>query len=483
MTHHRYSGHSPKRPARSALALAALAALLLAASARLTAEDLTLEDALSLAEAGNAALALQKTALEQAKRAASYSWNALLPNVSLSGSITNTHPIDPAGDGETTWSAGAASASSDPLAFSAEASSAWSASVGINLKPIAAVPVQMKSASAALRREEETYREALAALRTSVSTGFYRLLADKENTGILRDALALARNQYEETQKKHARGLSSELDLLNAELAYRKAGPALDDAERAYQASLGEFRLMLGLAADDAREPAGAVTARQLALPGAEALAAQYGGERPDVKKAEIAVETERLTGLAAKLQARAPAIGLSEAFTLTPGPAASGDSASKAASSQGAFTLSVSIPLTTWLPFSSSALSIRAQDEAAADAALTLESTRKEAALDIRKKADALERAAEKITSEALPRRIAERAYELSRQGYEAGLLSQTDLLEARQEMVEARQAELEAEIAHIGAAYALAEGLGLESGEMYARYGREAGEARSEP
>ncbi|MDR1786480.1 MAG: TolC family protein [Spirochaetaceae bacterium] len=460
---------TPVPPRR--LLLLIMTALLCAAAPG--AEDFSLEQALELALGNNADLAAKKVALEQARREAAFSWNALWPNLSLTGGISNTHPIDPAGDGTTSWSAGIGTASTDPITFSFAASDIWSASVGVNVKPIAAVPVQMRLAAVKLLSEGETYLEAERALITEVSTGFFKLLADRENIEILRAALALSKRQYEETMQKYNRGLASELDLLNAEYDYQTAGPELDDAVKAYDASLASFLLVLGLEGDADRTPAGDIVTRLVKLPPRAELAALYTGNRGDVKRADLAVRSSELGALSAKLQAKAPTIGLSESFALSPGPAATGAAAGADPVSKGVFSLSVSIPVTPWLPFSSPALSLKAADETTALAERSLETTRKQAALDIQKKADALGQAAGKIHSARMNHTIAARAHELSQQGYEAGLVSQTDLLSARQRMVSARQAVLQAEIAYISAVYDLAGALGLRVEQIYDLYG----------
>ena len=51
----------------------------------------TLEEALDLALEGNTSLQAQGVALESSRRAAQSSWNAFLPGISLSGSLSNSH--------------------------------------------------------------------------------------------------------------------------------------------------------------------------------------------------------------------------------------------------------------------------------------------------------------------------------------------------------------------------------------------------------
>jgi len=431
-----------------------LCALLLAfGGAAPGAREFSLDEALALAAANNTSLAAKKTALEQARRTARFSWNALLPSVSVSGGLSQSHELykDPS--------------ETDPAS--------WNARGGVSLTFSSDVPAQMKLAAVNLSIEEEVYGEAERALVSEVSTKFYELLADRDNLAILKDALVLAQNQYEETKRKHERGLASELDLLNAEYTWRTAGQDADDAGRVYEKDLAQFLLTIG--ADSAGEaletPSGEIAARLLALPAVEQLAARHLEKRADVKQAALSAEAAKLTSLAKSLSSRAPTLSLSESVALS--PADSGFSGLDTA--KGTFSLSVSVPLSTWLPFSSDGLSVKARKEDAATAEAALAAARKQAALDIREKAGAVEQAAAKIDSAEMNFRIASRAYELSRQGYGAGLVSQTDLLSSRQRMVSARQAALQAGIGHISAVYAMASALGMSAGEIYGLYGRE--------
>jgi outer membrane protein TolC len=147
----------------------------------LHAEELSLEQALSLALSNNDELNKSKTALEQAKRAAVFSWNAFMPNISASGSISNRHPINP----------------------KADPTDSWSASGGITLSLTAAIPVRMKLAVVKQQTEEANYREAERTLTVDVSKSFYQLLADKENISILRDNLELTKSQYEQSRRNY----------------------------------------------------------------------------------------------------------------------------------------------------------------------------------------------------------------------------------------------------------------------------------------
>ena len=422
---------------------------LTAPAAAQQADALPLDQAVELALKNDVSLSQKETTLEQAKRAAAFSWNALMPNITISGSISNAHPIKPAGD----------------------ATESWSASGSASLQLTAAIPARMALASVRHKTEEQNYREARLQLVSAVSAAFNNLLAAKANIEIQRDNLELTRTQYEQTRRNYERGLASELEHLNAEYAFRVAGPALDDAVNKYESDLASFMLALGLDPKSPREPAGQITATALALPAPDELSRLYLQNRPDVQKARLALETAKLTQTVDWLANRAPSITLSESIGLDPPSAAALRQAGKDVfaldpediTASGRFSIGVSIPITAWIPGSTQSLAIKTDSDAVRAAQKTFASVLGQAELDIKNKTEALEQYFEKIESAGLNYRITLRAYELSEQGYRSGLVSQTDLLAARQRMVTARQAELQAQIAYTSAVYSLASALGL--------------------
>jgi multidrug efflux system outer membrane protein len=140
-----------------------------------------------------------------------------------------------------------------------------------------------------------------------------------------------------------------------------------------------------------------------------------------------------------------------------------------------GEFSIGISIPITPWIPGSSQSLTIKNTEDASAEAQTTLDSTRKQALLDIQKKVNEALQYAERIEGAELNHRIASRAHELSQQGYRSGLVSQTDLLSARQRMITAKQAAVTAQIAYISAVYNLAAALGLDAEQVYNLYAKQ--------
>ncbi|MDR0878681.1 MAG: TolC family protein, partial [Treponema sp.] len=367
------------------------------------ADPLTLEKALEAALKNNADIQKSELAAFQALRAKNNAWNLFLPTISASLGITNSHPIQPAGDPSTLWSAGASA----------------------NLQLTAAIPANIRLLIYKARSAEEAYDNTRRKIVTDVSTAFYSLLAENLNIEILRNDLELKKQQYEQTNKNYRNGLASELEMLNALYAYQTAGPALNDALVRYEQNRAAFLLLIGL--DAAVELEGVIDVKLLDLPQVEELSARYRDNRYDVRAQVIALEQTKLAAQIGTLSGsltRAPSINFSETLSLgSPNTGFSDDP-----TSSGRFSVSVSIPISAWIPGSSQSLNVKTLKEKTTQEELNLDTVRIKADQDIRNQVDKIELIRENLESAALNLRITSRAYELSEQGYRGGMVSQTD-------------------------------------------------------
>ncbi|GHU84394.1 transporter [Spirochaetia bacterium] len=412
--------------------------------------SLTLEAALDAALKNNADLRKSELAAYQALREKNNAWNMFLPNISASLGITNTHPVLPAADPSNSWSAGASA----------------------SLQLSTAMPANIKLLGIKALAAEEAFDNARRTLVTQVSTNFYSLLEENLNIEILRNDRELKKQQYENTSKNYRTGLASELEMLNAQYAYQIAGPALNDAVVRHEQNRAAFLLLIGLEAAGGAEPEGVIEVKLLDLPRTGDLILRYCDSRYDVRTQTLTLEQAKLNARIGSLN-RAPSISLSESFRLNPAQNAGFSFADLASS--GSFSVSVSIPISAWIPGSSQSLNALALKENAAQTEQSLDTVRKKAAQDIQKKADEIERIRENLESAALNLKIASRAYELSEQGYRRGLVSQTDLQSANRNMVNAKQTLLITNTSYLAAVYNLAEALRLDIDEVYALYAQE--------
>jgi outer membrane protein TolC len=431
--------------------------LLIIVSGGAAAEGLTLDKAIETAIANNGDLQREAVSYRQVKRAKDYGWNRFLTFPStIDLGVSNNHQLYSA--------AGAA-----PRNTSANWPLSGELTLGASFRFSTDAPNQLKRLDIEYQQAGEKYEQSVRDLSARVTSSFYALLAEKMNIAILSADTELKKAQYDQADANYNRGLSSELDTLNAQYAYLTAGLALDTAKSRYNENLAAFFLLIGLDAGTDIEPEGTIEIPVLNLPPVEELTSRYLMSHSVVRNQMNALEQARMNA-ASNVAKLGPSLAVSETLSFSVSSQTGFQFGDPALS--GRFQLMVSIPLGDLLPFSSAGISRTNDRENVAAAESGLESALKSAAQDIQKKFNAVVQNSASIESSDLNYRIAARAYELTEQGYRSGLVSQTDLLSANQKVVGAEQSTVTAKIAYLTAVSNLALALNLDIADLYALY-----------
>jgi multidrug efflux system outer membrane protein len=344
--------------------------------------------------------------------------------------------------------------------------------LGANLTFSADTPVQIKLLASRYKQAEAAYEKAVQDLSVLVASSFYSLLAEKMNIEILKTDLELKKAQYDQANTNYNRGLASELEILNAQLAYMTAGSAVDSALNKYSENLADFFLRLGLDAGSVLEPEGAIEIRYLALPQARELSALHLLSRNDIQTQINTLEQSKLSA-SSRIRSSGPSLRISESISLSSASKSGFDFQDPKAS--GTFSVTLSIPIDPWIPGTSASLERKNDKDSVALAETALDSAKKAADQDIQKKVNAVVQNSASIESSDLKYRIASRAYELTEQGYRSGLKSQIELQDANQTMVKAEQEAVTTKITYLSSVYNLAAALNMDIAELYRLYGKE--------
>jgi multidrug efflux system outer membrane protein len=426
---------------------------------------LSLEDALKMAMENNSTVKSAKFALDKAALTNKNTWNQFLPSISLSGGISNTHIL--AGPGSTN---------------SSNALSAIAGDVTLNFN--AGLANKFQQNSLAYKKALADYNNALLTVKQSVSGSFYSLLAEKKNIDILSENLKLTKDAYDTAAANYKKGLTDELTMLNDEYEWRAAGPALDKAQEQYREDLSSFCILIGMEPSSSPVPAGTINTRLLNLPSASELVQKYLDNNYNVQTAERSLESAKLVKQAVYLtgtSALAPSLKLEENLGYKPqskssfnlgGNSGNGPSTGNFA---GTFSLMLSIPVDTWIPGSSGAVTRKnaKTDVASAEAAFDL--AKKNAEQIIWANVGTIEQNAAALNIDQMNSRIANRSYELSLQKYRNGTLSQDDLQDANHTRLTAEQTVVTDEVAYQAAVYKLAVSLNMDVDTLYKLYGAE--------
>jgi multidrug efflux system outer membrane protein len=376
--------------------------------------------------------------LNTAGIAANNLWAEIFPDISLNGGVSYRTPLFTG------------------TPFNSPDGFEYTASLGLSLRLNPSLPQTMKIIDLSYRSQLLNYENARRQLEIQVIKTFFSLLAEKQNLAHLEEIRTLAEQQFERNRTAFANGLISQLAVLQSRLGAETARLNMSRAETSYNANLGEFLVLLGLDQyTDTVLNGEFEIARIEADP--EQLIRDYLGKRPDIVSQRQNIERLELTRRQTVLGTRAPTLSLSAQWNGS-GPGTNGFADRLSGS------LSLGIPIESWIPGTKDHQSIGTAEAGVEKARLDLKDAENRAMREIRSLADNLKNSWDGIEIARLRVEIAERAYELTEEGFRNGTVESLTLQEARNDMAEARQQLLEGELAYQTMILDLAAALNIE-------------------
>lgn len=302
---------------------------------------LTLEECISLAKENNLSIKVQKNTLNDLKRKNETSWNSVSPSIK-----------------------GEAAFQDD---FNKTESFAISGSLGLTLSTN--LYSTIKGAKLNYENGLLTYNQAVKQIEMSVWKTFYDLIYKTEYFSFQSQNLLTAKKNYEQNLEKFKNGKISELDVMSSRVSYEQKKPVLEEARIDLTNNLELFKNIIGVDFDDEIKLDGSLDflleLKDIKLPPKE-------NPSPDVQAAKFAVEIAENNLLAQRFSSYSPVI----TGTYKYGQTLNIDNSLWNETSS--LSVGVSIPLDSYLPWSSSAVSINSKKESLESAKLNLEDAEK---------------------------------------------------------------------------------------------------------
>jgi multidrug efflux system outer membrane protein len=395
-------------------------------SAGLFAQDggvITLEDAID--RAVERSLALRKSALdlEDAAYAKKHTWAEFLPSVSLGAGLSY---------GSNLFTEGG---------FKTENAFGYNFSAGVNLSLNAGVPFSIRLIALAYESDLITYEDTRRQIGIQTAKAFYSLIAERRNLSLLEEKLSLAERQRERSRAAFRNGLVSERTDAQAALAVETARLDLISAQIQCEKNERSFFTMIGLESTEGVGLEGEILVKEIA-PDPDALIRDFLPQRPDIIRQRQTIERLTLEKKRQTFAGKAPSVGAGLRWNGTGG---------RNFSDNLSGSLSVTIPIDSFIPGSKTAQNLRSADTELAKARLDLEDAETAAKNEIRNLCAALKTLRETITIARLRSDSAERAYRLTEQAFSQGAAELLTLEDARNALTEARQQVLSAELAYL--------------------------------
>ena len=299
---------------------------------------LTLEECISLAKENNLSIKVQKNTLNDLKRKNETSWNSVSPSIK--------------GD----------AAFQDDFTNKTE-SFAISGSLGLTLSTN--LYSTIKGAKLNYENGLLTYNQAVKQIEMSVWKTFYDLIYKTEYFSFQSQNLLTAKKNYEQNLEKFKNGKISELDVMSSRVSYEQKKPVLEEARIDLTNNLELFKNIIGVDFDDEIKLDGSLDflleLKDIKLPPKE-------NPSPDVQAAKFAVEIAENNLLAQRFSSYSPVITGTYKYAQTL------NIDNSLWNETSSLSVGVSIPLDSYLPWSSSAVSINSKKESLESAKLNLE-------------------------------------------------------------------------------------------------------------
>ena len=303
---------------------------------------LTLEECISLAKENNLSIKVHKNTLNDLKRKNETSWNSVSPSIK----------------GEAAFQ--------DDFVNKTE-SFAISGSLGLTLSTN--LYSTIKGAKLNYENGLLTYNQAVKQIEMSVWKTFYDLIYKTEYFSFQSQNLLTAKKNYEQNLEKFKNGKISELDVMSSRVSYEQKKPVLEEARIDLTNNLELFKNIIGVDFDDEIKLDGSLDflleLKDIKLPPKE-------NPSPDVQAAKFAVEIAENNLLAQRFSSYSPVITGTYKYAQTL------NIDNSLWNETSSLSVGVSIPLDSYLPWSSSAVSINSKKESLESAKLNLEDAEK---------------------------------------------------------------------------------------------------------
>ncbi|MCI6827612.1 MAG: TolC family protein [Spirochaetia bacterium] len=304
---------------------------------------LTLEECISLAKENNLSIKVHKNTLNDLKRKNETSWNSVSPSIKGDALFQDD--------------------------FTNKTTESFSISGSLGLTLSTNLYSTIKGAKLNYENGLLTYNQAVKQIEMSVWKTFYDLIYKTEYFSFQSQNLLTAKKNYEQNLEKFKNGKISELDVMSSRVSYEQKKPVLEEARIDLTNNLELFKNIIGVDFDDEIKLDGSLDflleLKDIKLPPKE-------NPSPDVQAAKFAVEIAENNLLAQRFSSYSPVI----TGTYKYGQTLNIDNSLWNETSS--LSVGVSIPLDSYLPWSSSAVSINSKKESLESAKLNLEDAEK---------------------------------------------------------------------------------------------------------
>ena len=411
----------------------------------------TLEEALAAAEKDSIQLEDAAIRLNQAIRRQDAIMTTYMPTISLSASVSTDIPFQDTGESLAGYSG---------LSYSLGANASFSFD-GSMIKDGERRRLAKEGASL-------TYQTTRSGFESSIIEGYWGLAAADLSIESARIAAEDARRQYDSSLEMYRRGMMDELTLYQTELALQQAELQLKTLEDSRDELMEAFKDSTGIEEDfrteELPEPV------LLALPDPAEIFSEFSEGTLAIRSARNALEVARNDESSTRLSLYVPTLTASVRYSYSGRHDRDWNYSAAANGLNG--SLSLSIPVSSYLPSSAADVQAKEASDAVSLASLALQDANDSLLSSIRSYSMRIGQAEDTLKMAARTERTAAKTYELAQESFNAGLMSANDLASARSSQLSARMSLLSSRLDHLLASYDLSYAINISLGDLQERY-----------
>lgn len=393
---------------------------------------LTADEAVAFALGHNVGLMTENLKLAIAKRGNDFSWNKLMPTVSVSASLARMNVSTYSGLKPLSYTAPTTvmyySQDVDPWTLGLNLTAQWSISVA-TIHSINQTAIDFQNS----RISQETAQKRL---ERDIRKTFNSLLALQEALKLTERQIINAETRYKQALSSYNAGLTSNLQVLQAQVNWENKKPALEDQKLNYQQAMMGFAMSLGL---DVQTPIVLDGSIKSGIPtkniDANNLIAQHIDERLDIKALRGSVESLDNT---IKLQESSRLPSLVVSYSADPTVSTLFDSSTDITKGDsweqrsGMLMFMLRWQLDTLIPGLSTATAIDNLKDQKAQLQLGLDQAKTAAQMEIINLVNRIKKSADSLKTLALNVELAQQAYKQTDDAYRAGNQTLADVQDA---------------------------------------------------
>lgn len=425
---------------------------------------LTVDEAVDYMLQNSRTLKVAELDLELAKFKKNTAWNVFLPELSVSGTLSRSNkwsnqsagmiPLYNAVGGLMATSSIPDFQKAGPKLLDAAKqmdaketeSRHWTAvgKIGVNWTISAAYIQQMRAVIESYESGKLTWADTVKQNELNVRKLFYAILLQQESVKLQQRSLENARQRMNQASVNFRNGYTSQLNLLQTQVAYENLRPNVEKSEEGLKQNLDMLAFLIGYPNGTVLELSGDLKTSFVTID-EEAVMSKVDDNNSSIQQLKQGIKLLKLQKSAMDLGAYAPALVMSWAYQPTSigsdGAFAMNWSKEDNWRDTGTLGFTLAWNITNMLPFSSNRIQAKEVSNKIKSNELSLETLRQKTNLEVKTAIDTLNQAKKAIEASERQIDLARRSYEMTLQAYRNGTRELLDVNDAETQL---NQAEL---------------------------------------